>query len=54
MVLQDLPNMKKNHTLDFFYMQIDISERRAEKQDGPTMIIEGPPGPTNINIFFTI
>ena len=38
------------------YTYIDIGERRAEKQDGSTMIIEGPPGPTNINIyiFFTM
>ena len=28
-----------------FYMYIDIGERRAEKQDGSTMIIEGPQVP---------
>ena len=34
-------------------MSIDIGERRPEKQDGSTMIIEGPPGPTNINIYIS-
>ena len=28
-----------------FYMYIDMGARIAGKQDGPSLIIEGPPGP---------
>ena len=36
------------HIASIFYMQIDIGERIAGKQDGPSRIIYGPPRPPRI------
>ena len=42
-------NLKNPYRIaSIFYMQIDIGERIAGKQDGPSLIIYGPPRPPRI------
>ena len=44
-VLREHTNLNLEWIASNSYMYIDIGERIAGKQDGPSLIIEGPPRP---------